>query len=147
MSNAFQKENYHTYATFPIAAVSQRVSPATLLKSGQPPHLRYSVSKMSKAENVMSVVYKITYPNGKIYVGSDLTDDIRYFGSASAKHIGQDFTREQRRDFTVRREILWESDTASKSEVLRKEQEFIKELRSNDPAIGYNRSPKFKPTA
>jgi hypothetical protein len=101
---------------------------------------------MSKTENVMSVVYKITYPNGKIYVGSDLTDDIRYFGSASAKHIGQDFTREQRRDFTVQREILWESETASKSEVLRKEKEFIIELRSNDPAIGYNRSPKFKST-
>lgn len=95
----------------------------------------------------MSVIYKITYPNGKIYVGSDTTDDIRYFGSASAKQIGQDFTREQRRDFTVRREILWESETASKSVVLRKEHEFIKELRSNDPAIGYNRAPKFKSTA
>ncbi|MBV9677686.1 MAG: hypothetical protein JO185_15210 [Acidobacteriaceae bacterium] len=95
----------------------------------------------------MSVVYKITYPNGKIYVGSDMTDNIRYFGSASAKHIAQDFTREQRRDFTARKEILWESETATKSDLLRKEHEFIKELRSNDPAIGYNRSPVFKPKA
>ena len=93
------------------------------------------------------VVYKVTYPNGKIYVGSDMTDDIRYFGSANAKQIGDDFPREQRRDFTVRREILWESETASKSDLLRKEHEFIKELRSNDPAIGYNRSPKFKSKA
>jgi hypothetical protein len=93
------------------------------------------------------VVYKVTYPNGKIYVGSDMTDDIRYFGSASAKYIAQDFTREQRRDFTVRREILWESETATKSDLLRKEYEFIKELRSNDPTIGYNRSPRFKPEA
>ena len=31
--------------------------------------------------------------------------------------IEQDFTPEQRRDFTVRKEILWESDTASRSEV------------------------------
>jgi hypothetical protein len=76
-----------------------------------------------------------------------MTDNIRYFGSASAKHIAQDFTREQRRDFTVRREILWGSETATKSDLLRKEHEFIKELRSNDPAIGYNRSPKFKPKA
>jgi hypothetical protein len=67
------------------------------------------------------VVYKITYPNGKIYIGSDMTDDIRYFGSASAKHIAPDFTQEQRRDFTVRREILWESGTATKSDLLRKE--------------------------
>ena len=25
----------------------------------------------------MKVVYKITYPNGKIYVGKDLTDSIK----------------------------------------------------------------------
>jgi hypothetical protein len=92
----------------------------------------------------MPVVYKITYPNKKIYVGSDMTDDIRYFGSASAKHIAQDFTPEERRDFCVRRQILWESATASKSEVLQKEREYIVELRSNDPEIGYNRSPKLK---
>ena len=30
-------------------------------------------------------VYKITYPNGKIYVGMDLTGAISYFGSPSAK--------------------------------------------------------------
>jgi hypothetical protein len=30
-------------------------------------------------------VYKITYPNGKIYVGMDVTGAISYFGSPSAK--------------------------------------------------------------
>lgn len=30
-------------------------------------------------------VFKITYPNGKIYVGMDLTGAITYFGSPSAK--------------------------------------------------------------
>jgi hypothetical protein len=29
-------------------------------------------------------VYKITYPNGKIYVGMDLTETLLYFGSPSA---------------------------------------------------------------
>lgn len=29
----------------------------------------------------MKVIYKITYPNGKIYIGQDLTDTIDYFGS------------------------------------------------------------------
>lgn len=29
----------------------------------------------------MKVIYKITYPNGKIYIGKDLTDSINYFGS------------------------------------------------------------------
>ena len=30
-------------------------------------------------------VYKITYPNGKIYVGMDLTGTLTYFGTPSAK--------------------------------------------------------------
>lgn len=91
----------------------------------------------------MKVIYKITYPNGKIYVGKDLTDSINYFGSADSTIIEKDFTREQRRDFTIRREILWESESASDVEVNQKEVEFIRHLRSNEPSIGYNRWPKF----
>jgi hypothetical protein len=90
----------------------------------------------------MKVIYKITYPNGKIYVGKDLTDCINYFGSANGRLIERDFSRDQRRDFTIRREILWESDAASDSEVNAKEVEFIRVLRSNDPDIGYNRWPR-----
>ncbi|PSQ95932.1 MAG: hypothetical protein BRD55_09605 [Bacteroidetes bacterium SW_9_63_38] len=90
----------------------------------------------------MKVIYKITYPNGKIYIGSDLTDSINYFGSASNELIEQDFTREERRDFTIRKEILWESETASDKEVRRKEKEYIREYQSNDPEIGYNQRPK-----
>jgi hypothetical protein len=91
----------------------------------------------------MKVIYKITYPNGKMYVGKDLTDSINYFGSASSHLIARDFTREQRRDFTIRKEILWESETASDQEVNRKEIEFIRSLGSNDPALGYNRWPRL----
>ena len=36
----------------------------------------------------MKVVYKVTWPNGKIYIGSDLTDSIRYFGSPIAIELG-----------------------------------------------------------
>lgn len=90
------------------------------------------------------VVYKVTYPNGKIYVGSDLTDSINYFGSPNGNLIARDFTRDQRRSFTVTREILWESIDASDAEVRAKERELITELRSNDPTVGYNQWPKFK---
>jgi len=90
----------------------------------------------------MKVIYKITYPNGKIYIGKDLTDSINYFGSADSEFIEKDFSREQRRDFTIRKEIIWESDVASDREVSAKEIEFIRVLRSNDPDIGYNRWPK-----
>ena len=90
----------------------------------------------------MKVIYKITYPNGKIYVGKDLTDSINYFGSADSALIQADFPREQRRNFTIKREILWESETASNEEANRREVEFIRLLRSNDPAVGYNRWPR-----
>jgi hypothetical protein len=92
----------------------------------------------------MMVIYKIIYPNGKIYVGQDRTDSINYFGSASSELIAEDFTREQRQDFTIRKEILWESQTATSAEVTVKEIEFILALKSNDPAIGYNRWPQIK---
>lgn len=91
----------------------------------------------------VKVVYKITYPNGKIYVGQDVTDTLNYFGSADSRLIERDFTREQRRDFSIRKEILWESETASNSEVTRMEIGFIRALRSNDPAVGYNKRPKL----
>lgn len=92
----------------------------------------------------MKIVYRITYPNGKIYIGKDLTDTINYFGSADSKLIEKDFTREERRDFTIRKEILWESDSASDQEVNRKEVELIAQFRANDPLVGYNQWPKFK---
>ena len=65
----------------------------------------------------MNVVYRITYPNGKIYVGQDRTNSINYFGSASSELISKDFTWEQRQSFTITRDILWESETANQSEV------------------------------
>lgn len=91
----------------------------------------------------MKVIYKITCPNRKIYIGQDLTDSINYFGSANSKLIEKGFTREQRRDFVIRKEILWESETASNQEVNTKEIEYILLFRANDPNIGYNQRPKF----
>ncbi len=92
----------------------------------------------------MKIVYKITYPNGKIYIGQDITDSINYFGSANSRLVAKDFSREQRRDFTIRKEILWESETASDREVDAKEVEYIKVFNSNDPKIGYNQRPKYR---
>jgi len=90
------------------------------------------------------VIYKITYPNGKIYIGKDLVDALHYFGSANSKLIEKDFTREQRRDFTIRKEILFEAENISDQEINKKEVEFIKQYQSNNPTIGYNQWPKFK---
>ena len=90
------------------------------------------------------VVYRITYPNGKVYVGQDRTNSINYFGSASSELIARDFTHEQRLSFTVTRDILWSSDAATPTEVTEVEIEFIVKLRANDPAIGYNQFPPLR---
>ena len=92
----------------------------------------------------MKVIYKIIYPNGKIYIGKDLTGSANYFGSADSRLIEKDFTQEQLADFTIRKLILWKSETASDSEVNALEVRFITEHKSNNPQIGYNRWPKFK---
>ena len=88
------------------------------------------------------VIYKITYPNGKIYIGKDLTDSINYFGSAQSEYVAKDFTKEERAGFTIRKEILMES--MDEKEINQSEPKFILEFESNNPRIGYNQWPKFK---
>jgi hypothetical protein len=58
--------------------------------------------------------------------------------------LESDFTDEEKKDFTIRREILWQSNDATDREVNKKEIELILKFQSNNPKIGYNRSPKFK---
>ncbi len=91
----------------------------------------------------MKVIYKITYPNGKIYIGKDLTGTLNYFGSANSKLIEKDFSDEQKHDFSIRKQILWQSSTATNTEINAKEVEFIRKYQSNNPEIGYNQWPKW----
>lgn len=94
----------------------------------------------------MNQVYKITYPTGKIYVGKDSVGSARYMGRPDWEIVNEDFarlTKEDQLDYTVRKEILWESDQATEAELTAKEVEMIRKYRSNDPEIGYNRWPKF----
>jgi hypothetical protein len=95
----------------------------------------------------MKVIYKLTYPTGKIYIGKDGYGSFRYFGSPDINVINEDFANlpeHIRKDYTVRKEIIWESETATESELSAKEIELIRHYKSNDPMIGYNRWPKFK---
>lgn len=94
----------------------------------------------------MKQIYKITYPTGKIYVGKDSIGSHRYMGSPSMDLVNADFAQlspEARKNYSVHKEILWESETATETELASKEVEFIRAYKSNDPAIGYNRWPKF----
>ena len=94
------------------------------------------------------VVYKLTFPNGKLYDGKDIGGkghSLRYFGSWDNGLVQRDFSDEQLRDFALRKEILFES--ANKREVSAKEGELIISLRSNDPAVGYNRTHRATATS
>jgi hypothetical protein len=88
----------------------------------------------------------ITYPTGKIYIGKDSVGSHRYFGSPDMDIINTDFlnlSEEVRKDYTIRKQILWESEDCSETELAQKEVVFIREYQSNNPEIGYNRWPKF----
>lgn len=91
------------------------------------------------------VIYKITFPNGKIYIGKDIGGSghsLRYFGSWDNEAVSADFTKEQLSNFTLIKEILFES--ADKTEVNKKEMELIKSYKSNNPDIGYNKTGRTK---
>ena len=95
----------------------------------------------------MKQIYKITYPTGKIYIGKDSVGSYRYYGSPDMDVVNKDFEQlpdEIKKDYTIRKQILWESQDCSESELSEKEVEFIREHQSHNPDIGYNRWPKYK---
>jgi hypothetical protein len=100
-----------------------------------------------KVTSKLKQIYKITYPTGKIYIGKDSVGSHRYFGSPNMDIINTDFetlAKEIKLDYTIRKQILWDSENASEKELSEKEVEFIKHFQSNNPTIGYNQWPKFK---
>ena len=92
-------------------------------------------------------VYKITYPTGKIYIGSQPYLSHSYFGSPDRDLLNEDFMKlseEARKDYSCRKEILWEKENCSDQEMFAMENKLIVENQSNNPDIGYNRRPKYR---
>jgi hypothetical protein len=92
----------------------------------------------------------ITYPTGKIYIGKDGIGSHRYFGSPNIEVINRDFEtlpKEVKLDYSIRKQILWESENASERELSEMEVQYIKKYQSNNPKIGYNQWPRFKENA
>ena len=90
-------------------------------------------------------VYKITYPNGMIYVGMDLTGSPLLGSPSAGAKIAADLDLDPNRlELTLRKEILWESETATDSEVRKTEIALIVQHGANNPAIGYNLVPKWR---
>ena len=100
-----------------------------------------------KFEFLAKQIYLIRYPTGKIYIGKDEYGSFRYFGSPNVKVVNEDFlklSKETQMKYTVEKEILWESTTATSTQLAKKEVEFINKYQSNNPEIGYNRWPRWK---
>ena len=95
----------------------------------------------------MKQIYMITYPTGKIYIGKDSVGSYRYFGSPDMDIVNADFEwlpDEVRKDYKIRKQILWESEDCDESELSTREVEYIRQYQSNNPEVGYNRWPRFK---
>ncbi len=102
----------------------------------------------SEQETPMKQIYKITYlATQKIYIGKVAYESFRYFWSPDIEVVNEDFRKlpkELQKDYSVRKEILWEAEDCSDSELAEKEVDFIRQFQSNNPEIGYNRWPKFE---
>jgi hypothetical protein len=88
----------------------------------------------------VGIIYKITYPNGKIYIGQDRTRDVNYFGSADSFSIAADFPLWCWDDFTITKTVLEHRADITIRDLNALEARYIAQYRSNDPAIGYNRT-------
>lgn len=90
------------------------------------------------------VIYKTSYPNGKIYIYQQRpAGDYQLPQQRPTQVVELAIAQESDPSFTILREILWQSDTASDAETNAKEIELILQHRSNDPALGYNLWPTF----
>lgn len=94
----------------------------------------YSITK----EN-MPYIYKTTFPNGKIYIGSDMTDSVKYLGSPTCMElILRDHPIFTGCCFSFQKEILIYYKTISRKQLLSIEKNYIIEYNSTNPDIGYN---------
>ena len=93
-------------------------------------------------------IYKITFPTNKIYIGKGVNGHPLNFDIEDDARLNADFALLPKRlqhNWTLRKEILWESDSCSDEVLSQKVVDFINDYQSNDPAIGYNLSPAFQP--
>ena len=92
----------------------------------------------------MPYIYKITYPNGKIYIGSDMTDSYNYCGSPHAEELMK-YLKSIKDDIVIHKQIIkdYPKGTITEKELHVEEVNFIHKYQSNNPEIGYNLKPRF----
>lgn len=96
----------------------------------------------------MVQILKFTYPTGKIFISfcSDTgEDDFSTFDWLTFRAELATFPVHQRVDYSMRRQVLWESDTGTLEQLLQRWKKTVYEYNADDPTIGYNmRSEKSK---
>src|SRR5664279_3927377 len=107
----------------------------------QPTRARFQSDRQGVAPVI--VVYKITYLNGRIYVGHDRTDSINYLGSASSALITADSSHPRAAPgLHYRAGDPLGVRHGHAAEVSAVERAMFREHCPDDPSIGYNRWPR-----
>ena len=97
------------------------------------------------------IIYKITFINDKIYIGSDIQKDLEcyhsfYCGSFDEQYVFNDLKKYGYDGVGLpykNKERLFYSDNITRGELIKIENQFIKEYNSDIISVGYNK-PKTK---
>jgi hypothetical protein len=103
------------------------------------------IARGNAGGQIVKWIYKVTYPNRRFTLAWILPGHSGISAPWTARGWKRTVRPSNGATLPIRRQILWESEDATDATVRQKEIEFIRELRSNDPAIGYSRWPKLKP--
>jgi hypothetical protein len=90
----------------------------------------------------MIQVFKLTFPNRKIFIGKDDKGSLTYFGGFDREEVESDYRNIVMPSFTINKEVLWESESAEEEEVDAVVESYIRMFRSDDPRFGYNNRSK-----
>ena len=98
------------------------------------------------------IVYKITFINDKIYIGSDIQKDLEcyhsfYCGSFDERYVYDDLVKHGYDGEGLpfkKKERLFYSDNITRGELIKIENQFIKQYNSDNPLIGYNKPRRKK---
>ncbi|TXT44965.1 MAG: hypothetical protein FD137_1466 [Spirochaetes bacterium] len=90
----------------------------------------------------MIQVFKLTFPNRKIFIGKDEKGFLTYFGGFNQEEVESDYRNIVMPSFTIKKEILWESENAEEAEIDAVVESYIRMFRSDDPRFGYNSRSK-----
>ncbi|MGY3802497.1 GIY-YIG nuclease family protein [Pigmentibacter ruber] len=96
-----------------------------------------------KYKNNYKIIYKITYPNGKIYIGQDFTNNYNYFGSIDEELLKRDFSDDDILSFTIIKEVIFREKNITKKSLNLLEKNYILQYNSNNPNVGYNKLPVY----